>query len=76
MHTRAIQPSPKVQRDEAGIEDKYDTDGRVTRYGNSEVEYEEYRAVSSETPTRFKYEVPVSESSKRPLLDDLLSTTR
>ena len=35
MHTRAIQPSPKVQCDEAGIEDKYDTDGRVTRYGNS-----------------------------------------
>ena len=35
MHTRAIQPSPKVQCDEAEIEDKYDTDGRVTRYGNS-----------------------------------------
>ena len=25
MHTRAIQPSPKVQCDEAEIEDKYDT---------------------------------------------------
>ena len=48
----------------------------MTRYGNSEVEYEEYRAVSSETPTRSKYEVPVSESSKRPLLDELLSPTR
>ena len=76
MHTRAIQPSPKVQCDEAEIEDKYDTDGRVTRYSNSEVEYEEYRVGSSETPTRSKYEVPVSESSKRPLLDVLLSSTR
>ena len=36
MHTRAIQPSPKVQCDEAEIEDKYDTDGRVTRYRNSD----------------------------------------
>ena len=33
--SRAIQPGPKVQCDEAEIEDKYDTDGRVTRYGNS-----------------------------------------
>ena len=48
----------------------------MTRYGNSEIEYEEYRAVSSETPTRSKHEVPVSESSKRPLLDVLLSSTR
>ena len=48
----------------------------MTRYGNSEVEYEEYRVGSSETPTRSKYEVPVSESSKRPLLDELLSPTR
>ena len=48
----------------------------MTRYGNSEVEYEEYRAVSSETPTRSKYEVPVSASSKRSLLDELLSPTR
>ena len=29
------EPNCKVQCDEAGIEDKYDTDGRVTRYGNS-----------------------------------------
>ena len=43
----------------------------MTRYGNSEVEYEEYRVGSSEAPTRSKYEVPVSESSKRPLLDVL-----
>ena len=40
MHTRAIQPGPKVQCDEAEIEDKYDTDGRVTRYSSSEVEYD------------------------------------
>ena len=76
MHTRAIQPSPKVQCDEAGIEDKYDTDGRVTRYGDSSSWYEEYRAVKSELPTRSKYEVPVSASSKRPLLDELLPPTR
>ena len=76
MHTRGLQPSLKVQCAEVEIEDKYDTDGRVTRYSNSEVEYEEYRVVSSETPTRSKYEVPVSESSKRPLLDVLLSSTR
>ena len=48
----------------------------MTRYSSSEVEYEEYRVGSSETPTRSKYEVPVSESSKRPLLDVLLSSTR
>ena len=35
MHTRATQPSLKMQCDEAKIEDKYDTDGRVTRYSNS-----------------------------------------
>ena len=76
MHTRALQPSLKVQCKEAEIEYQYDKDGRVTRYSSSEVEYEEHRAVSSEAPTRPKYEVPVSDSSKRPLLDDLLSTTR
>ena len=76
MRTGALQPSLKVQCDEVEIEYQYDKDGRVTRYSISEVDYEEHRAVSSEAPTRSKYEVPVSESSKRPLLDVLLSSTR